>query len=251
MPESGSQYISRSRVLDAQSCSWAQETHENLVRELTSRIYLVRHGETEANRREIVQGQLDTHLNKSGVEQAVLVSSALQKISFDEGYSSDLSRASKTAEMILECHPHVKLRKQSELRERHLGRLQGQTQAQKRAFGDINSDPTAESSDAFITRSLSWWDDSIRHHLETLPDRATPYRILVVSHGGFISTLIKNLLAKKCIAKAVNVNDWRCYNCSVSIIDIRKDKAEIVQYSDISHLGSSKVVESNADTEDK
>lgn len=62
---------------------------------VAARIYLVRHGETEANRREIVQGQLDTHLNKSGIEQAALVSEELQKIPFDEGYSSDLSRASK------------------------------------------------------------------------------------------------------------------------------------------------------------
>ncbi|KAG7448246.1 phosphoglycerate mutase-like protein [Guyanagaster necrorhizus] len=217
-----------------------------------ARIYLVRHGETEANRREIVQGQLDTHLNESGIEQAALVSEALQKISFDEGYSSDLSRASKTAEMILECHPRVQLRKQSGLRERHLGSLQGQTHARKRAFGSINSDPTAEKADAFVTRSLSWWENSVRRHIETLPERAMPYHILVVSHGGFISTLIKNLLAKKRIAKVVSVDDWRCYNCSVSIIDIRKDgKAELVQYSDISHLGNSKVVESNADTEDK
>ncbi|KAK0496832.1 phosphoglycerate mutase-like protein [Armillaria luteobubalina] len=219
---------------------------------VAARIYLVRHGETDANRRKIVQGQLDTNLNKSGIEQAALVSEELQKIPFDEGYSSDLSRASKTAEIILKNHPRVQLCEQPGLRERHLGTLQGQTHAQKRAFGDINSDPTAEKSDAFVKRSLSWWDNSIRHHLETLPDRATPYHILVVSHGGFISTLIKNLVAKKRIAKAVNGDDWRCYNCSVSVIDIRKDgKAELVQYSDISHLGSRKVVENNADTEDK
>ena len=57
------------------------------------RIYLVRHGETEANRKGIIQGQLDTSLNETGIRQAQNVARALQTIPFKKAYSSDLSRA--------------------------------------------------------------------------------------------------------------------------------------------------------------
>lgn len=60
-----------------------------------ARVYLVRHGETDANRKHIIQGQMDTPLNDRGVQQAETVARALRSIPFDTAYSSDLSRASK------------------------------------------------------------------------------------------------------------------------------------------------------------
>jgi len=59
------------------------------------RVYFVRHGETDANRAGIIQGQMNTPLNDRGVQQAKLVGEALRTISFDNAYSSDLVRASK------------------------------------------------------------------------------------------------------------------------------------------------------------
>ncbi len=56
---------------------------------------MIRHGETEANRQEIVQGQLDTELNDAGIGQAEMVAAALKEIPFDLAYTSDLSRAAK------------------------------------------------------------------------------------------------------------------------------------------------------------
>lgn len=63
---------------------------ENMV---AARIYIVRHGETEANRQRIIQGQLDTKLNEAGIEQAKMTASALEKVPFEAAYTSDLSRA--------------------------------------------------------------------------------------------------------------------------------------------------------------
>lgn len=59
-----------------------------------ARIYLVRHGETQANRDEIIQGHQDTALNEKGFEQARLVGEALKRVRFhDVAFSSDLCRA--------------------------------------------------------------------------------------------------------------------------------------------------------------
>jgi len=83
-----------------------------------ARLYLVRHGETDANKNGIIQGQTDTQLNNVGIGQAVLVAEALRSIPFDKAYTSDLARASATADAILKHHPDVQLKKQDALRER-------------------------------------------------------------------------------------------------------------------------------------
>ena len=59
------------------------------------RVYLVRHGETDANRQQILQGQLNTQLNELGQEQARRVAERLQWVSFEVACTSDLSRAVK------------------------------------------------------------------------------------------------------------------------------------------------------------
>ena len=59
-----------------------------------ARIYLVRHGETQANRDGIIQGHQDTALNETGFEQARLLGEALREVKFqDVAFSSDLCRA--------------------------------------------------------------------------------------------------------------------------------------------------------------
>lgn len=59
------------------------------------RVYIVRHGETEENAQKIIQGQLDTKLNATGMRQAELVAKALRNVPFSAAYTSDLVRASE------------------------------------------------------------------------------------------------------------------------------------------------------------
>lgn len=67
-------------------------------------IYLVRHGETDYNRFGIIQGQLDTNLSELGVEQAKQVGNHLKNVKFDYVFSSDLNRASNTAQEIINAN---------------------------------------------------------------------------------------------------------------------------------------------------
>ena len=60
-------------------------------------IWIVRHGETEYNRRGIIQGQgIDSHLNRAGYEQADLFYKEYSKESFDHLYLSTLIRTEQT-----------------------------------------------------------------------------------------------------------------------------------------------------------
>ncbi|MDO4553800.1 MAG: histidine phosphatase family protein [Lachnospiraceae bacterium] len=64
------------------------------------KIYFVRHGETPWNKEKRVQGQQDIPLNEKGRELARMTRDGMADISFDRIYSSPLSRAYETAEII-------------------------------------------------------------------------------------------------------------------------------------------------------
>ncbi len=63
------------------------------------RIYLIRHGETESNRRGIFRGRLDIPLSDTGEKQAESLKKYFKNISIEIVFSSPLKRALKTAEI--------------------------------------------------------------------------------------------------------------------------------------------------------
>ncbi|NFD77014.1 alpha-ribazole phosphatase [Clostridium botulinum] len=65
-------------------------------------IYLIRHGETEHNKRKNFYGKLDVGLNEKGKEQSYKVGELLKDVKFNKIYISDRKRTRETAERILE-----------------------------------------------------------------------------------------------------------------------------------------------------
>lgn len=63
-------------------------------------IYLIRHGETDYNKKKRLQGVTDIPLNAQGIELAEKTAEGLRNISFDRIYTSPLVRARRTAEII-------------------------------------------------------------------------------------------------------------------------------------------------------
>ena len=99
---------------------------------MTTRLCVVRHGETAWNAEHRVQGQLDVPLNAIGQAQALAASKVLSREKFDVIYSSDLSRARQTARptanlLSLEILPD------KDLRERHYGIFERLTYAEVKA----------------------------------------------------------------------------------------------------------------------
>lgn len=68
------------------------------------KIALVRHGQTDWNRVNRIQGWRDIPLNSEGEKQAVQTAEQLSKLKIDAVYSSPLRRALQTAEKIAEKH---------------------------------------------------------------------------------------------------------------------------------------------------
>lgn len=130
-----------------------------------------------------------------------------------------------------------------------MGVMQGQpmfkTPAARKAW--LETDKTIEKTQAFVTRGERWWDSDIITTLSNLETRERAYNILAVTHGGFLSMLVRQLIQAKKLEYAEAVVVWTCPNASITIVEIDQDcKSTLVQYSGISHLQKG-VVEGNAD----
>lgn len=91
-------------------------------------IYLVRHGQNEDNVNGILNGHRDLPLTKIGIEQAKNLALHLEKlgITFDKIYSSPLSRAYVTAEIVADHLGVAKPEKHPDLIERNFGIMSGE-----------------------------------------------------------------------------------------------------------------------------
>ena len=63
-------------------------------------IYIIRHGKTELNKSNVLQGRSNYPLNDEGIRQAEETAKLLESVEFDHVYSSPLIRAVQTAEII-------------------------------------------------------------------------------------------------------------------------------------------------------
>jgi 2,3-bisphosphoglycerate-dependent phosphoglycerate mutase len=109
-------------------------------------------------------------------------------------------------------------------------------------------DDSMEQTNAFMARTLAWWKQTILQTILQHPSSETRY-ILVTSHGGFISTLVRALIVNQLVMPATGlaVTSGKCLNTAVAIIEVEEDgKGTLLVYGDASHL-QGKAVGVNAD----
>ena len=92
------------------------------------KIYLTRHGQNQNNANGILNGREDEPLTELGIEQAKRVASRIKEIglTFDKIYSSPLSRAAQTAQIISDQLASTKPTMLPDLIERELGVMTNQ-----------------------------------------------------------------------------------------------------------------------------
>ncbi|HSR12304.1 MAG TPA: histidine phosphatase family protein, partial [Thermodesulfobacteriota bacterium] len=100
--------------------------NEAMIEESTkTRIFLIRHGETEWNRIGRFQGRSDTLLNEKGREQARSLALRLKDETITAIYTSPLARAVEMARTIGAFHPSVPIIEEAALLEMALGEFEG------------------------------------------------------------------------------------------------------------------------------
>lgn len=140
-------------------------------------LYLARHGQTELNVQNILQGWHDSPLTVRGREQALATRTAFEArgISFDHAYSSPLGRARCTAELIVGEGRSIEL--VDDLREWHLGSLEGTSNREMPAqpWGDYPVAFGGESEGELRARMVAT--------LSRIMARPQHDCVLAVSHG--------------------------------------------------------------------
>lgn len=150
-------------------------------------IYLTRHGQTELNRRRLMQGLTDEPLNETGLAQARAAREALGDMTFDAVYASPLDRAVTTASIIGGV-PKDRVIRDPRIIEADFGRYEqrpytrmGPAMTAYWALPEVFPAPeTVETIESMVARS--------RAFLTGLEQKGHE-RVLVACHGGIIRAL--------------------------------------------------------------
>lgn len=158
-------------------------------------VLLVRHGETDSNVKRILQGSLDTPLNENGKRQTREAANALRDIVFDRAHCSSLNRCVQTAEPIVAGRV-MRTSYSNLIWEKDLGTLEGMeyhgAMAKLKRENKILDD-FGEGQDAFVKRLMAFWDSQV---LPFAADSASSEYMLIVTHGGCIATLCRELATR-------------------------------------------------------
>jgi phosphoserine phosphatase len=195
-----------------------------------TRLLLVRHGETDWNRQERFQGQIDVPLNSQGEQQANCAAEFLKEIALDHAFSSHLLRPKATAEKILQFHPGIALELVPDLQEISHGQWEGKFKAQIEAEfpGQIAQWQTRpESIQMPDGENLQQVWDRVVPAWQKIVESIEGQTGLVVAHDAVNKTIVASVLG-------CNPADfWRFKqgNGSVTVIDYPKGSQGMPQLS--------------------
>jgi len=152
------------------------------------RLYLLRHAQSEGNKRGIFQGKLDLPLSEEGIKQAQKAGEFLKRFTFDAIITSPQLRAKQTAEIVADIL-NLPLEVDERLREISYGVLEGKKHSEVE-----NWEPYQRWLEDPVKNPLSGVDDfgDLQRRLESfLRDRyGEGKNILAVTHGGIVRAFI-------------------------------------------------------------
>ena len=200
----------------------------------STRILLVRHGETDWNASGRIQGHSDTPLNAAGRQQAQRVAQRLAREPIRALYSSDLSRAFETA-TIIGVPLGLTVVASPRLRERQYGVWEGLTSAEIqarypeqfaiwRARSTDFAPPQGETRSELLTRALA--------ELETIARRHVSEVVVVVTHGGLCYVLINHILG----SVDGDRREFTFGNASIHTLEVTGNQWSVISINETAHL---------------
>lgn len=213
-------------------------------------LYLVRHGQTEWNIQDRMQGSLNSPLTQQGIDGAKITGHYLANTPFVRAYSSTQQRAIETRDYILAEHnpalgvvPAFEL---ASLMEMDFGRWEGQP---VKVLSNLPEFKIYIDEPEKFDASMSGGEDllAVLARMQQSLDRIvtetpTSGNVLVVSHGMVLRLLL-------CV---LNGGDWRKHrqegyfprtlNTSISIVNYQQTDNQheghyrLAQYNSVSHL---------------
>ena len=184
------------------------------------RIFLVRHGQSQANLKKHYAGQTDTKLTELGIQQAEAIRPVLADIAFDHVYSSDLSRAVDTQRAAL---PGYTPEQTPLLREIDVGDLAGKSIPEFWAkCGGVSQTATYGDYTPYGGENRQQLDDRIRSFMEQLETK--DYKnVAIFAHRGVLLSFLRNILGQSFGNTAIV-----CDNCAVFVLEYEAGKWSVL-----------------------
>ncbi|HEY9642817.1 MAG TPA: histidine phosphatase family protein [Coleofasciculaceae cyanobacterium] len=210
------------------------------------RMLLVRHGETDWNRQQRFQGQIDVPLNEQGKVQAQQAADFLQSVPIDRAITSPLLRPKQTATAILQNHPNLSLELEPELQEISHGLWEGKLESeieqgypgllqQWQQAPETVQMPEGENLQQVWERSTAAWNAIVAS--TPLGTAERPTTVLVVAHDAVNKAILCHVVGQT----PAQFWTFKQGNGAVSVIDYPQGIAgkPVLQAMNITtHLGS-------------
>lgn len=195
------------------------------------KIYVIRHGETDANKNGVLQGKSNWPLNEFGIQLAEITGTNMKGIKFDACFSSPLDRAKLTAELVLKNsgNEDVEIQYDDRIKEIDMGIYEG-----KKIKKDNLEVPLLKlltfKTNAFLcgrfkggetAKEVCYRTQKFLHELS----KKDYENVLVSTHG----------CAMRCMLNMLYKNKWDFwqgmvpYNCAVNIIEVKDGKMTLIE----------------------
>lgn len=203
-----------------------------------TRIFLARHGQTVTNKEGRFCGHAETDLTPRGEDQARALGRRLAGIQIDACYTSDYSRAMRTAAFALGergITPAV----DPDLRELHYGEWELEREIEiRRRYPDQHKlmrdedpawrPPGGETVAEVRARTSAALDRIVHAHKGK--------HVLVISHGTAINCLLSAVLGMP----ETHVFRIDVHNCGLTELEVRGGRYYVVRVNDTAHLADLK-----------
>jgi broad specificity phosphatase PhoE len=199
-------------------------------------IYIIRHGETDYNKKGFLQGSsIDASLNEKGMQQADRFFQSYQHIPFDKVYTSALKRSQQSVKKFID---NIPFEQYEEFNEINWGELEGsqltpiswirlRRLAKKWKEGKTSlAIPGGESPDAVARRQ--------KGVIDLILSRAEEKNILICMHGRAMRILICLLLEKS----LVEMDTYKHSNLGLYVLQKEKNFPgfKIIEKNTTKHL---------------
>lgn len=187
-----------------------------------TKIYLVRHGETDWNIKGIIQGQTNIPLNKTGEIQARECGEYFKNKPIDAIISSPLMRAKKTTQLINQTL-NLRIIYEDRLKERYFGIAEGKSKVELIKKFPQQIYPSQEPRLALNKRAMIALNDIVRAY----PNQ----NVLVIAHGAVINSILASVSNHTVGSRITTLK-----NGSLSILNINEPNWLIESVNQTTHL---------------
>lgn len=179
-------------------------------------LYLMRHGQTLFNQKELIQGACDSPLTDRGIKQAERAADIIDTLDIKFAYCSTAERASDTLEIV--TRNKIPYERHKELKERNFAIFEGESEKLhpqwENGLDDIYPLFGGESSLDVSARVMAKCKEIMMQKEHD--------KVLIVSHAGAISCFLREVIGIEAVSELRKTNSFD--NCS--IVKLKFDSSE-------------------------